>query len=98
MAGQEESLPMLTLLVEVLSASDLPGSLDLISVLLDTLARTIGSVVAPQSDLIYVEQLLMTCVESAASQVKVRRQCSCTLISCVELSLCRKCRISLQTL
>lgn len=63
--------PSLTLLAEILSASPLPGSLDLISRLLDTLNNVLHYEPPAQGDKSYVEQLLMSAVESAANKVVV---------------------------
>ena len=72
MVDQVDSLSKLTFLAEVMSAQELPGSLDLISALLDSLARILGSVATTRPELIYIEQLFMTCIDSVASQIKVR--------------------------
>ena len=61
----------ITLLAEVLSSKELPGSLELVSTLLDSLSRIISFTASNRADLLYVEQLLMTCIESAASSIKV---------------------------
>ena len=39
------------------------------STLLDTLSRVMASSTPGQADAVYVEQLLMTCLESASSQI-----------------------------
>jgi U3 small nucleolar RNA-associated protein 10 len=59
--------------VEVLEARPLPGSLDLISHLLETLNRVVQSVSPAQADVSYIEQLLMSTIESSASKIKVCR-------------------------
>jgi U3 small nucleolar RNA-associated protein 10 len=63
--------PSLALYAEVLAASQLPGSLDLISRLLDTLNNVLHYEPLAQGDKSYVEQLLMSAVESAALNVVV---------------------------
>ena len=65
----------LTLLAEILSAKPLPGSLDLISRLLDTLNSVLHFEPPAQGDKSYVEQLLMSAVESAAEKVAVSLSC-----------------------
>ncbi|KAJ3515006.1 hypothetical protein NLJ89_g2035 [Agrocybe chaxingu] len=64
-----DSLPRLSLLVEILGTKSLPGSLDLISRLLDTLNQVVQSLPPAQADVSYIEQLLMSAIESAASKV-----------------------------
>jgi len=63
--------PSLVLLAEILAASSLPGSLDLISRLLDTLNSVLHYEPPAQGDKSYVEQLLMSAVENAAQNVIV---------------------------
>ncbi|THH02630.1 hypothetical protein EW145_g6726 [Phellinidium pouzarii] len=63
-------LDCLTFLAEVLASQALPGSLEVVSGLLETLNRLLAISAPAQADMIYVEQLLMACVESAASQIK----------------------------
>lgn len=67
----EDTLPRLSLLVEILGTKSLPGSLDLISHLLDTLSKVVQTLPATQADVSYIEQLLMSAIESAASKIKV---------------------------
>lgn len=49
----------------------LPGSLDLISRLLETFNHVLQSVSAPQADVSYVEQLLISIMENAANIIVV---------------------------
>ena len=56
----------------------MPGSLDLITHLLDTLSKIVQSLPQTQADVSYIEQLLMSAVESAASNIKV---CGYLLVS-----------------
>lgn len=65
----DDTIPRLTLLVEILGTKSLPGSLDLISHLLETLNRVVQSISPNQADVSYVEQLLMSAVDSAASKI-----------------------------
>ncbi|GLB44223.1 putative U3 small nucleolar RNA-associated protein 10 [Lyophyllum shimeji] len=65
----EDALSRLTLFVEVLGTRSLPGSLDLISHLLETLNRVLQSQSAAQGDVSYVEQLLMSAIENVANKV-----------------------------
>ncbi|KAG5718058.1 U3 small nucleolar RNA-associated protein 10, partial [Termitomyces sp. T112] len=68
--ASENTLPRLGLFIEVLGARSLPGSLDLISNLLETLNRVLQWVTDAQTDINYVEQLLMSAIENAANKVK----------------------------
>lgn len=61
--------------MEILGTKSLPGSLDLISHLLDTLSRVVQTLPPAQADVSYIEQLLMSAIESAASKVKVSFRC-----------------------
>lgn len=61
----------LSLFVEVLGTRSLPGSLDLISHLLETLNRVVQSVSPTQADVSYIEQLLMSAIENAANKITV---------------------------
>jgi U3 small nucleolar RNA-associated protein 10 len=67
----EDNFDSLTLLAEVLAARDLPGSIDLITFLLETLAIVAHSDAPIGSDVVYVEQLLMTAVEASANKITV---------------------------
>ena len=49
----------------------LPGSLDLIAHLLDTLSKIMQSLPQTQAGVSYIEQLLMSAVESAASKINI---------------------------
>ncbi|KAF8797612.1 hypothetical protein BYT27DRAFT_7204423 [Phlegmacium glaucopus] len=67
--SSDDTLPRLSLLVEILGTKSLPGSLDLISCLLDTLNKVVQSFPSAQADVSYIEQLLMSAVESVASKI-----------------------------
>ncbi|KAF9480276.1 hypothetical protein BDN70DRAFT_905831 [Pholiota conissans] len=69
--SREDTLPRLSLLAEILGTKSLPGSLDLISHLLDTLSKVVQTLPATQADVSYIEQLLMSAIESTASKIKV---------------------------
>lgn len=79
----EDTLPRLSLLVEILGTKSLPGSLDLVANLLDTLSKVVQTLPPTQADVSYIEQLLMSAVESAASKIKVRMSFSsaCMLLN-----------------
>ncbi|KAF9221723.1 hypothetical protein BS17DRAFT_710411 [Gyrodon lividus] len=64
-----EKLQPLNLLAEVLGTTDIPGSLDLISHLLETLSKVIRSELWGPSDTSYVCQMLMAAIEKSASRV-----------------------------
>lgn len=55
----------------MLGTRSLPGSLDLISHLLETLNRVVQSVSPTQADVSYIEQLLMSAIENAANKITV---------------------------
>ncbi|KAF8064012.1 hypothetical protein FPV67DRAFT_198389 [Lyophyllum atratum] len=67
--ASEDALPRLSLFVEVIGTRSLPGSLDLISNLLETLNRVLQSESTAQADMSYVEQLLMSAIENAANKI-----------------------------
>jgi U3 small nucleolar RNA-associated protein 10 len=62
----------LTLLAEVLGAQSLPGSLDFVARLLETLGLIVQHQSQAQVDMSYLEQLFMTAVENAADNIPVR--------------------------
>ena len=64
-------LQPLTLLAEVLGTTEIPGSLDLVSNLLETLNRIVRSDVWGPSDTSYVCQMLMAAIEKSASRLTV---------------------------
>lgn len=59
-------------MVEVLGAKPLPGSPDLVTVLLDTLNKTIGDGSATPADKTYVEQLLLSAIDNVVTNIPVR--------------------------
>lgn len=65
-------MPELSLLAEILGTKPLQGSLNLVSCLLETLSKLIQSASASQVDVNYVEQMLMSAIENAASNIPVR--------------------------
>lgn len=65
-------LSRLTFFTEALASQQLPGSLDLVSELLEVLGQVVNGSTASHSDTGYIEQLLMSAIDSSASQVKVR--------------------------
>jgi U3 small nucleolar RNA-associated protein 10 len=67
----EEKMSMLTFLAEILGTKELPGSLDLLTQLLDTLGKIIHHDSPVPSDTSYLCQMLMAAVEEAASKIKV---------------------------
>jgi U3 small nucleolar RNA-associated protein 10 len=69
--SSDDSLPRLTLLTEILGSKSLPGSLDLTTRLLETLNKVVQSLPATQADVIYIQQLLMSAIESTSSKIKV---------------------------
>jgi U3 small nucleolar RNA-associated protein 10 len=67
----EDSLPRLALLAEILGSKSLPMSLELTTHLLETLNKVVQSLPAAQGDAIYIQQLLMSAIESTSSKIKV---------------------------
>lgn len=49
----------------------MPGSLELVSALLETLSKLIQSPPTSQADASYVEQMLMSAIDSASSNIPV---------------------------
>jgi len=67
----DDTLSELTLLAEILGSNPLPGSLELVSALLETLSKLIQSPPTSQADANYVEQMLMSAIDSASSNIPV---------------------------
>ncbi|KAG1896221.1 uncharacterized protein F5891DRAFT_1054817 [Suillus fuscotomentosus] len=65
----EEKMSIFTFLAEVLGTKELPGSLDLLTQLLDTLGKIIHNDSPIPSDTSYPCQMLMAAVEQAASKI-----------------------------
>lgn len=62
--------------MEVLTSAKLPGSFELVTDFIDALSRIMSVTLdVADSDVVYVEQLLMSCVELCVSQIKVRLSC-----------------------
>lgn len=70
-AKDNENYTMLVLLAETLSSRPLPGSVELVSCLLETLNKVIHDATSSATDKSYNEQLLMTAIENAATHVPV---------------------------
>ncbi|KAM6493306.1 hypothetical protein JOM56_011440 [Amanita muscaria] len=68
-AEDDDNVRRLTLLIEILGTKALPGSLDLISQLLDMINGIARAVSSAQADVSYIEQLLMSAIESAAEKM-----------------------------
>ncbi|KIJ60905.1 hypothetical protein HYDPIDRAFT_42974 [Hydnomerulius pinastri MD-312] len=66
---ETDKLQPLTLLAEVLGTTELPGSLDLVSHLLEALSKVIRSELWGPSDSSYVCQMLMAAIENSATRV-----------------------------
>ncbi|PPR01672.1 hypothetical protein CVT24_001501 [Panaeolus cyanescens] len=66
---ENNDLSRLTLLAEVLGSKSLPGSLDLVSRLLETLNKVIQAFPSTQADVAYIEQLFMSAIESSTSKI-----------------------------
>ncbi|KAF7373573.1 U3 small nucleolar RNA-associated protein 10 [Mycena sanguinolenta] len=65
----DDSFPRLSLLAEVLASVPLPGSLDLVSRLLETLHNVVQSTTSTDVDISYIEQSLMSAVEHSAEKI-----------------------------
>ncbi|KII90106.1 hypothetical protein PLICRDRAFT_686024 [Plicaturopsis crispa FD-325 SS-3] len=68
---RRDSLASLALLSDVLSSATLPGSLDLVSCFMETLNKVVHYELPAQTDISYIEQLLMSAIENAASKIAV---------------------------
>jgi U3 small nucleolar RNA-associated protein 10 len=70
-ASGHGSIRQLSFLVEILGTKPLPGSIELISYLLQVLSNIVQNLSPTEAEVNYTEQLLMSAVESAASRVSV---------------------------
>ncbi|KAJ7701560.1 hypothetical protein B0H17DRAFT_1195339 [Mycena rosella] len=68
-SDNHDNFPRLSLLAEVLGGISLPGSLDLISRLLETLHNVVQSTTPTDADISYIEQSLMSAVEHSAEKI-----------------------------
>jgi hypothetical protein len=68
----DDAFPCLSLLAEVLASVSLPGSLDLVSRLLENFNNVVYSTTSTDVDIIYIEQSIMSAVEHSAEKVTVR--------------------------
>ncbi|KAG6334786.1 hypothetical protein ID866_4304 [Astraeus odoratus] len=66
---ESHDLQELTILAEVLGTTDIPGSIDLVSHLLETLGKVIRSEVSGTFNTNYVCQMLTTAIERSADQI-----------------------------
>ncbi|KAF7326662.1 U3 small nucleolar RNA-associated protein 10 [Mycena venus] len=66
----DDTFPRLSLLAEVLASVPLPGSLDLVSRLLETLHNVVQSTTSADVDISYIEQSLMSAVEHSAEKIR----------------------------
>jgi U3 small nucleolar RNA-associated protein 10 len=67
-----DAFPRLSLLAEVLASVSFPGSLDLVSRLLETLHNVVQSTTSTDVDISYIEQSIMWAVEHSAERITVR--------------------------
>ncbi|KAJ7042839.1 hypothetical protein C8F04DRAFT_1251651 [Mycena alexandri] len=65
----DDTFPRLSLLAEVLAGVALPGSLDLVSRLLETLHNVVQSPTSADVDISYIEQSFMSAVEHSAEKI-----------------------------
>ncbi|EIW76657.1 hypothetical protein CONPUDRAFT_168479 [Coniophora puteana RWD-64-598 SS2] len=84
-SASQDDMPVLTLLAEIISARDLPGSLDLISRLMDTLAKVVQYGVDRSLDASYTLQTLMSALENASEKIKENSARSIRLDVLVEI-------------
>jgi U3 small nucleolar RNA-associated protein 10 len=75
------SFAELSALAEVLSNAPLPGSLEFITALLETLSKVVHTEVMARAESLYVQQRLMAAVERSASKITVSR-CSWHYLDC----------------
>lgn len=73
----EGMLLPLTLLAEILASITLPGSIELISRLLETLNAVVQYASTTQGDFSFLEQILMSAVENVADKVSVSLASTC---------------------
>ncbi|KAH8084910.1 armadillo-type protein [Cristinia sonorae] len=64
--SSNDTLFSLSLLAEILGSKSLPGSVELISALLDTLSKVVHDAPAGAGDKVFVEQVLMSALENVA--------------------------------
>lgn len=67
----DNGVSSLSLLGEVLASRKLPGSLELLSRLLETLGKLVQSPESMKGDVAYVEQLLMSAIENVSGHIMV---------------------------
>jgi U3 small nucleolar RNA-associated protein 10 len=67
----DDTFPRLSLLAEILASVPLPGSLDLVSRLLETLHNVVQSNTSADVDMSYIEQSIMSAVEHSAEKITV---------------------------
>ncbi|KAJ3530702.1 hypothetical protein NM688_g7673 [Phlebia brevispora] len=71
-AKNDQQYPSLILLAEVLGAKPLPGSVELVSCLLEALSKIFHDAESNATDKSYLEQLFMSALENSAVNVSVR--------------------------
>ncbi|KAJ7301607.1 hypothetical protein DFH08DRAFT_647463, partial [Mycena albidolilacea] len=65
----DDAFPCLSLLPEVLASVSLPGSLDLVSRLLENFNNVVYSTTSTDVDISYIEQSIMSAVEHSAEKI-----------------------------
>ncbi|KAJ7881538.1 hypothetical protein B0H14DRAFT_2565770 [Mycena olivaceomarginata] len=65
----DDAFPCLSLLAEVLASVSLPGSLDLVSRLLENFNNVVYSITSTDVDISYIEQSIMSAVEHSAEKI-----------------------------
>ena len=69
--GNQPDYSSLIALAEVLGAKPLPGSSELVSTLLETLAKVINGGSMIPADKIYIEQLLLSAIDNSVTNISV---------------------------
>lgn len=67
--GSKGSLSSLNAFADILSASQLPGSVELLTVILETLTKLVHDVPAASGDKVFAEQLLLSALENSANHM-----------------------------
>lgn len=67
----EEKVTRLNAFADVLASSQLPGSLDLMVNILDTLTKLVHDVPSVSADKVFAEQLLLSAMENTAGSMPV---------------------------
>lgn len=84
LATTGQDLSSLAVLAEVIGSLKVPGSLELVACLLETLSKVVSNVSPDVADKRYIEQLLMSAIENVVENLAVSS--STTRIRCGRVS------------